>query len=56
MTLFAQIFDKKDAFDFDIVNFSDLSGNIPTAPAYGTNTPLLIRYSRAYHNYDNLSV
>ena len=31
--LVCSIFDKKDAFDFDIVNFSDLSGNIPTAPA-----------------------
>ena len=31
------IFDKRDAFDFDIVNFPPaLSGNIPTAPAYGT--------------------
>ena len=34
--LVCPIFDKRDAFDFDIVNFPDLSGNIPTAPAYGT--------------------
>ena len=31
--LFCSIFDKRDAFDFDIVNFPDLPGNIPTAPA-----------------------
>ena len=47
------IFDKRDAFDFDIVNFPDLSGDIPTAPAYGTYISQLIRYNRACHNYDN---
>ena len=26
------IFNKRDAFDFHIVNFPDLPGNIPTAP------------------------
>ena len=34
--LVCSIFDKREAFDFDIANFPDLSGNIPTAPAYGT--------------------
>ena len=48
-------FDKRDAFDFDIVNFPNLHGNIPTAPAYGTYISQLIRYSRACHNYDNFS-
>ena len=48
-------FDKRDAFDFDIVNVPDLSGNIPTAPAYGTYISQLIRYNRACHNYDNFS-
>ena len=47
--LVCSIFDKKNAFDFDIVNFPDLSGNIPTAPAYGTYISQLIRYSRACH-------
>ena len=49
------IFDKEDAFDFDIVNFPDLSGNIPTAPAYGTYITQLIRYSWACRNYENVS-
>ena len=49
------IFDKRDAFDFDIVNFPDLSGNIPTAPAYGIHISQLIRHGRAFHNYDNFS-
>ena len=29
--LVCSIFGKKDAFDYDVVNFLDLSGNIPTA-------------------------
>ena len=49
------IFDKREAFDFDIVIFLDFSGNIPTAPAYGTYIAQLIRYSQACHNYDNFS-
>ena len=31
--LVCSIFGKSDAFDFYIVNFPDLSGNIPTAPS-----------------------
>ena len=34
--LVCSIFDKRNAFDFDIVNFPDLSGNILAAPAYGS--------------------
>ena len=41
--LVCSIFDKRDAFDFDIVSFSDLSGNIPTTPAYGTYISQLIK-------------
>ena len=53
--LVCSMFDKRDAFDFHIVNFPDLSGNIPTTPACGTNISQLIRYSRACYNYDNFS-
>ena len=53
--LVCSIFDKRDAFDFNIVNFADLPGNIPRVPAYGTHISQLIRYSRACHNCDNFS-
>ena len=33
--LVCSIFDKRDAFDFEVVNFPDLPENIQTAPAYG---------------------
>ena len=52
--LLCSIFDMRDTFGFDIVNCPDLSGNIPTAPAYGTHISQLIRYSRVRHNYDNV--
>ena len=45
--LACSIFDKKDASDFHIVNFTDFSGNIPTASAYGAYISQLIRYSRS---------
>ena len=40
--------------DFDIVSFSDLSGNISTATAYDTYISQLIRCSWACHNYELL--
>ena len=29
------LYDKRDSFQFDIVNFPDMSSNIPSKPAYG---------------------
>ena len=39
-------YDKRDAFEFEIINYPDLSGNIPTKPAYGVFTSQVIRYAR----------
>ena len=41
-------YDKRDAFTFEIINYPDLSGNIPTNPAYGVMTSQVIRYARIY--------
>ena len=41
------IYDKRDHFDFPIVNFPDLSGNIPIKSAYGVFIGELVRYARA---------
>ena len=54
VTLFAHF--GQEGFDFDIVNFPDLSGNIPTAPVYGTCISQLIKYSRACHNYSTFAI
>ena len=40
------LFDKRDAFGFTIVNFPDLSGNIPEKQSYGVFVSQLIRYAR----------
>lgn len=41
-----KLFDKRDAFNFQIVNFPDLSGNIPNKHSYGVFVSQLIRYAR----------
>ncbi len=41
------IFDKRDAFDFPIVNFPTLTGNIPLKCSYGVFVGELVRYARA---------
>ena len=40
-------YDKRDDFDFLIVNFPFICSNIPAAPAYGVYFSRMIRYSRA---------
>ena len=40
------LFDKRDAFGFNIVNFPNLSGNIPQKESYGVFVSQLIRYAR----------
>ena len=41
-----ELCDKRDDFNFLIVNFTFICSNIPAAPAYGINISQLIRYSR----------
>jgi len=41
------IFDKRDAFDFKIVNFPTLTGNIPIKSSYGVFICETVRYARA---------
>ena len=51
--LTTRLYDKRDDFDFPIVNFPFLSSNIPSAPAYGVYVSQLIRYARACSNYQD---
>ena len=48
-------FDKRDAFGFEIVNYPDLSGNIPRQPAYGVFSSQIIRYVRNCNNYEDIA-
>ena len=45
-TIEYRLFDKRDNFRFEIVNFPDLSGNIPTNQSYGVFISQLVRYAR----------
>ena len=45
------IFDKCDAFDFPIINFPTLTGNIPNRSSYGVFIGELVRYSRGCTYY-----
>jgi hypothetical protein len=46
-----KLYDKRDDFNFPIVNFPFICSNIPAAPAYGIYISQLIRYSRACGSY-----
>ena len=41
-----KIYDKRDDFDFEIVNFPLLHGDVPRAASYGVYISQLIRFSR----------
>jgi hypothetical protein len=46
-------YDKRDDFNFPIVNFPFICSNIPAAPAYGVYIFQLVRYSRACGSYQD---
>ena len=43
-----EIHDKRDDFDFAIVNFPFLDGDVPRSTSYGVYISQLIRFARAY--------
>jgi hypothetical protein len=51
--LCTKLYDKRDDFNFPIVNFPFMSSNIPSAPAYGVYISQLLRYFRASTKYSN---
>ena len=48
-----RLYDKRDDFDFYIVNFPFLSSNIPSGPLYGVYILQLIRYAQCCSHYDD---
>jgi len=50
-TLTTKLYDKRDEFNFPIVNYPFLDSNIPSSPAYGVYISQFIRYSRACNSY-----
>ena len=51
--LSTKIYDKRDDFNFKIINCPNMCSNIPASPAYGVYISQLIRYARASSNYSD---
>ena len=49
-----KIYDKRDDFDFDIVNFPFLDGAVPRSASYGVYISQLIRFARVSSHVDDL--
>ena len=49
--LSTRIYDKRDDFKFEIINFPHMDSNIPSSPAYGVYISQLIRYARGCSKY-----
>ena len=54
-TVSTKIFDKRDDFDFDIVNFSFLDGDVPRRTSYGVYISQLITFARASSNLNDFN-
>ena len=48
-------FDKRDDFNFEIVNFPFLDGDVPRSPSYGVYISQLIRFARVCSNVDDFN-
>ena len=51
----SKIYDKHYDFDFDIVNFPFLDGDVPRRPSYGVYISQLIRFARVFSHVDDFN-
>ena len=51
----SKIYDKRDEFYFDIVNFPFLDGDVPRRPSYGAYFSQLIRFARVCCHVDDFN-
>ena len=51
----SKIYDKRDDFNFEIVNFPFLDGDVPSSPSYGVYISQLIRFARVCTNVDDFN-
>ena len=52
---FQRVYDKRDDFDFDIVNFPFLDADVPRRPSYGVYISQLIRFARVCSHVDDFN-
>ena len=50
-----KIYDRRDDFDFDIVNFPFLDGDVPRSTSYGVHISQLIRFARVSSHVDDFN-
>ena len=51
----SKIYEKRDDFNFEIVNFPFLDGDVPRSPTYGVYISQLIRFARVCSNVDDFN-
>ena len=51
----SKIYDKRDDFNFEIVNFTFLVGDVPRSPSYGVYISQFIRFARVCFNVDDFN-
>ena len=51
----SKIYDKRDDFNFEIVNFPFLDGDVPRSPSYGVYISQLICFARVWSNIDDFN-
>ena len=51
----SKIYNKRDDFNFEIVNFPFLDGDVPRSPSYGVYICQLIRFARVCSNVDDFN-
>ena len=51
----SKIYDKRDDFNFEAVNFPFLDGDVPRSPSYGVYISQLIRFAIVCSNDDDLN-
>ena len=51
----SKIYDKRDEFDFDIVNFPFLDGDVPRRPSYGVYISQLVRFARVCSHVEDFN-
>ena len=51
----SKIYDKRDDFNFKIVNFPFLDGDVPRSPSYGVYISQLISFARVCSNVDDFN-
>ena len=54
-TVSTKMYHKRDDFDFDIVNFPFLDGDVPQRTSYGVYISQLIRFARASSNISDFN-